>query len=82
MQKTMKKQKITKLSLQELSNQYGYSTSTMHRYMQRAEFSQFIYFPECGRQQYRIIFSPEFKQTLEDFLLKLRGRAKWKNRIK
>lgn len=75
-------QKITKLSLKELSNQYGYSTSTMHRYMQRAEFSQFIYLPECGRQQYKIIFTPEFQQTLENFLLKLRGRAKWKNRIK
>ena len=63
------------ISVKSLAEMYGYHEVTMHRYLQRAEFSEFLYKPD-GRQV-KVVFTSDFKNRFEKFLSKLRGRAKW-----
>lgn len=77
----MTTKKNNQISVKSLAEMYGYHEVTMHRYLQRAEFSKFLY-KHDGRQ-FRVIFTLDFKNRLEKFLSKLRGRAKWqKNKEK
>ncbi len=69
------KKKNNQISVKSLAEKYGYHEGTMYRYLQRAEFSEFLLKP-YGKQV-KVIFNFECKIRLEKFLLKLRGRAKW-----
>ena len=53
------KKKNNQISVKSLAEMYGYHEVTMHRYLQRAEFSKILY-KHDGRQ-FRVVFTLDFK---------------------